>query len=115
MPGAAPLYPIEAAKPPIRTATDWPMDARGSAATCPSIAGADSTPAPVLPQTDYTDAGVPTFDYVRDRIESRVATSIGTAELNQPSTTSIDEQLADRERTGRDKLEEIRRSMRGDT
>jgi phage shock protein A len=74
----------------------------------------NSTPAPVVPQTDYTDAGVPNFDYVRDRIESRVATSIGTAELNEPSTKSIDDQLADRERAGRDKLEEIRRSLRGD-
>jgi phage shock protein A len=66
--------------------------------------------------TDYTEDGVPTFDYVRDQIEGRIATSIGTAELTaetQPAT-SLDEQFAAREQAGRDRLAEIRRSMRGE-
>lgn len=69
------------------------------------------TPAPLLP-TDYTDAGVPTFEYARDRIMGKV----GAAELSQESAEarSIDQQLAERDRAGRDKLEEIRRSMRGE-
>jgi phage shock protein A len=71
--------------------------------------------APVLPPTDYTDAGVPNFDYVRDRIENRIATSIGTTELAADPAKSLDDQLAERDRAGRDKLEEIRRSLRGDT
>ncbi|HEV2780129.1 MAG TPA: hypothetical protein VGX25_12120 [Actinophytocola sp.] len=69
-------------------------------------------PAPV----DYTDAGVPTFDYVRDRIENRAATAAGTTELadETPQATSLDEQLAERDRAGRERLEQIRRSMRGE-
>jgi NAD-dependent dihydropyrimidine dehydrogenase PreA subunit len=70
---------------------------------------------PVVPDipVDYTDSGVPTFDYVRDRIENRVATAEGAKELaGEP--TSIDEQIADRDRAGREKLEQIRRSLRGE-
>jgi phage shock protein A len=65
---------------------------------------------------DYTDAGVPTFDYVRDRIENRITTSAGMTELTgeSPQAKSIDEQMAERDKAGRDKLEEIRRSMRGE-
>jgi hypothetical protein len=76
----------------------------------------DDTPVPELPGTDYNLAGVPSFDYVRDRIESRFATSTGAVELSGDAvdTTSVDEQLAERERAGRAKLEEIRRSMRGE-
>lgn len=75
-----------------------------------------TAPAPVLPAGDYSDAGVPSFDYVRDRIESRFATSTGATELAGDSldTTSLDDQLADRDRAGREKLEQIRRSMRAD-
>lgn len=62
---------------------------------------------------DYTDSGVPTFDYVRDRIENRVATADGATEL-AGEQTSIDEQIAERDRAGREKLEQIRRSMRGE-
>jgi phage shock protein A len=71
---------------------------------------------PVTPQFDYTDGGVPTFDYVRDRIENKVATSIGSNELasESPQGKSIDEQMAERDKAGRDKLEEIRRQMRGE-
>ncbi|HEX2134041.1 MAG TPA: hypothetical protein VHH15_21065 [Actinophytocola sp.] len=70
-------------------------------------------PAPA-PQGDYTEGGVPTFDYVRDRIENRHATSEGATELagESPQGRSVEQQFADREKAGRDKLEEIRRAMR---
>ncbi|MGH3760122.1 hypothetical protein [Actinophytocola sp.] len=70
----------------------------------------------VAPATDYTDAGVPTFDYVRDRIENKAATSIGAQELADatPEGRDVEDQFAARERAGRDKLEEIRRRMRGE-
>ena len=73
-------------------------------------------PAPVVPPGDYTEGGVPTFDYVRDRIEGRVATSIGSSELanETPLAKSIDEQLAERDRAGAERLEQIRRAMRGE-
>jgi phage shock protein A len=76
----------------------------------------DPGPAPVVAEGDYNEAGVPSFDYVRDRIEGRVGTSIGSAELaaESPQGVSIDKQLEDRDRAGREKLEEIRRAMRGE-
>nr|WP_285499900.1 hypothetical protein [Actinokineospora sp. NBRC 105648] len=75
-----------------------------------------TAPAPVLPPADYSAGGVPSFDYVRDRIENRVHTSAGSVELaglggSGPDVKSLDEQLADREEAGRAKLAEIRRSM----
>jgi phage shock protein A len=75
----------------------------------------EEAPAPQI-STDYTNAGVPNFDYVRDRIENRVATSIGSNELAgaTPEGASLDEQFAEREKAGRDRLEQIRRSMRGE-
>ncbi|SER12683.1 hypothetical protein [Actinokineospora terrae] len=65
---------------------------------------------------DYTDAGVPTFDYVRDRIESRAATATGSTDLaglggTGPTTESLDDQLAKREEAGRARLAEIRKAM----
>jgi phage shock protein A len=76
-----------------------------------------STPADVpAPAFDYTDGGVPTFDYVRDRIEGRLATSVGSQELaaETPQGRTVEEQMAERDKAGRDKLEEIRRAMRGE-
>lgn len=69
---------------------------------------------PVVPAADYTEDGVPTFDFVRDRIERKVGTSIGAAELagETPQGRSLDEQMAERDQAGKDRLEAIRRAMR---
>ena len=69
-----------------------------------------------VPEGDYSEAGVPSFDYVRDRIENRVATAIGSSELasETPEGMSVEKQMEERERAGRAKLEEIRRSLRGE-
>ena len=74
----------------------------------------DHEPAPA-PEVGYTAAGVPTFDHVRERIEGRVATAGGAGELDavMPEVRSLEQQEADRDSAGRDKLAEIRRSMRG--
>ena len=71
------------------------------------------SPAPVVPPSDYTEAGVPTFDYVRDRIENRVGTGIGAAELADatPEGKAVEDQFEARKKAGLSKLEEIRRSM----
>ncbi|SDI11325.1 hypothetical protein SAMN05192558_101580 [Actinokineospora alba] len=68
---------------------------------------------PVVLPADYSESGVPSFDYVRDRIEARVHTSGGSVELANagPEAKSLDEQQAEREEAGRAKLAEIRRSM----
>jgi phage shock protein A len=71
--------------------------------------------APVeLPPGDYDEAGVPSFDYVRDRIENRVATSIGSQELADATAEgkAVEDQFEARKKAGMDKLAEIRRSMR---
>lgn len=88
------------------------------------IAGAASTPPaatpgsgypPPLPDPNYTDAGVPTFDFVRDKIENRIATSIGSQELAEgsPQGQQVDEMMRKRDEAAKRKLEEIRKSMGG--
>jgi phage shock protein A len=76
------------------------------------------TVAPQVPEADYTEAGVPGFDYVRDRIEKRFNTSVGATELagigGKEDIASLDKKLADRDKAAKDKLAEIRRSMRQD-
>jgi phage shock protein A len=76
-----------------------------------------TTPPVVVPESDYTQASVPTFDYVRDRIENRVATGIGSQELADatPEGKAVEDQFEARKKAGQSKLEEIRRSMRGDS
>jgi phage shock protein A len=98
---------VDMAQPPA----DQPIDAEL----------VDDATAPVSPPVvdsaiDYDQAGVPTFDYVRDRIEQRTATSIGAQELADatPEGHAVEDQYEARERAGRDKLEEIRRQMRGE-
>ncbi|NMO93633.1 hypothetical protein [Actinomycetospora sp. TBRC 11914] len=74
----------------------------------------ESVPAePAAP--DYTEAGVPTFDFVRDRIEGRVATAQGRDELDAetPEGRTLAQQEADRDAAARERLEQIRRSMGG--
>ncbi|WP_409429234.1 hypothetical protein [Mycobacterium sp. SMC-11] len=71
---------------------------------------------PTDPQTDpgFDDAGVPTFESVRDKIASRYQTSIGSQELDAetPEGRSVDKQFQDRQHAAADRLEQIRKSMR---
>ena len=62
---------------------------------------------------DYVD-GVPTFDFVRDRIEGRYATAAGTTELSEETAAgrTLAQQEEDREAAAAKRLEQIRRSMR---
>lgn len=74
-------------------------------------------PAPSVEEvTGYTADGVPTFDHVRSVIEGRSATAAGYEELagETPEVRTLEQQEADRAAAGRDRLEEIRRSMRRD-
>lgn len=78
---------------------------------------AEIVPDPVAPTApvsfDYTDAGVPTLDYVRDKIEGRYATSLGMGELvgETERARSLAEQEEKRKEAAAAKLEEIRRSL----
>ncbi len=73
------------------------------------------TPTPVAPaETGYTPDGVPTFDYAREKIETRYGTAIGAAELaaETPEGRTVEEQYEARQRAAAEKLEQIRASMR---
>jgi phage shock protein A len=79
----------------------------------------DSPPpaAPVQPEdTGYTPSGVPTFDSVREKIETRYGTAIGSSELaaETPEGRTVEEQYDARQRAAAERLEEIRKSMRKD-
>jgi phage shock protein A len=89
----------------------------------PEAAG-ESAPTPVPPQpvpaepadTGYTPSGVPTFESVREKIETRYGTSIGAAELDAetPEGRSVEEQYDARQRAAAERLAQIRASMRTD-
>jgi hypothetical protein len=75
-------------------------------------------PATTVPavETGYTASGVPTFDSVREKIETRYGTAIGGAELaaETPEGRSVEEQYDARQRAAAERLAQIRESMRGD-
>lgn len=68
------------------------------------------------PDPGYDSSGVPTFDFVREKIESRYGTAIGATELDAQSPTgrSIEDQYEERQRAAADRLAQIRESMRSD-
>ncbi|OBI50983.1 hypothetical protein A5707_14365 [Mycobacterium kyorinense] len=70
-----------------------------------------------MPDPDYDDSGTPTFESVREKIETRYQTSAGAAELDAESAEgrSVDEQYREREQAAAERLAEIRASMRKDT
>jgi hypothetical protein len=99
---AAPIAPATTATPTApgeRDAPDW------------------SVSTVVAPSPDYSEAGVPSLDFVRDKIEGRYAHSLGSTELAQetPAARSLAEQAAKREEAARDKLAAIRSSLRGNS
>lgn len=61
----------------------------------------------------YTSDGVPTFDSVREKIETRYGTAIGSSELaaETPEGQALEEQYEEREKAAAERLEQIRQSM----
>jgi hypothetical protein len=82
-----------------------PLDPDPSPAPAPA-------PAPA-PDTGYTPGGVPTFESVREKIETRYGTAIGSAELaaDTPEGRSVEEQYEARQKAAAERVEQIRRSM----
>lgn len=66
------------------------------------------------PDAGYDDAGVPTFESVRDKIEARYATAQGSAELDaeSPEGRSVEADYDERRRAAAERLAQIRKSMR---
>lgn len=82
-------------------------------------AHAEPAPASAQPgpaETGYTEAGVPTFDAVREKIETRYGTALGAAELAEetPEGRSVAEQYEARQQAAAEKLKQIRESMNRD-
>ena len=72
---------------------------------------------PVEPaDTGYTASGVPTFESVREKIETRYGAAIGAAELDaeSPEGRTVEEQYDARQRAAAERLAEIREAMRRD-
>jgi len=63
--------------------------------------------------TGYTEAGVPTLDGVREKIETRYGTALGATELAEdtPEVRTAADQYEARNKAAAEKLEEIRSSM----
>jgi phage shock protein A len=65
---------------------------------------------------EYDSAGVPTFESVREKIESRYATALGATELDaeSPQGQAVEEQYEERQRAAAERLAQIRESMRSE-
>ena len=72
------------------------------------------TPTPTPEETGYTQGGVPTFESVREKIETRFGTAIGSSELASETAEGreVEEEYEARQRAAHDRLEQIRASMR---
>jgi phage shock protein A len=68
------------------------------------------------PDPDYDSAGVPTFESVREKIETRYGSALGSSELAAESQEGrdVEEQFEERERKAAERLAQIRESMRTD-
>jgi len=105
------VTPATAATPPTPVAPATPAT--------PAVSAADitATPLPPVPgpvlDTGYTEAGVPTLDGVREKIETRYGTALGATELAEetPEVRTAADQYEARNKAAADKLEEIRASM----
>ncbi|MGA8253278.1 MAG: hypothetical protein ACLP3C_07515 [Mycobacterium sp.] len=75
----------------------------------PEIPDAQSDPG-------YDSAGVPTFESVREKIETRYATASGATELDAetPEGQAVEDQYEERQRAAAERLAQIRESMRSD-
>lgn len=85
----------------------------GGGVPAPPITYPYAEPPTEVPEPDYTGDGVPTFGSMRDKIAQRAGTATGAEELDQESAAghSVQEQWAAREKAGKARLDEIRRSL----
>jgi phage shock protein A len=87
----------------------------------PEAEAAEVKPEPAAPSqpadTGYTPGGVPTFESVREKIETRYGTAIGASELaaETPEGRTVEEQYEERQKAAAERLKQIRESMHSDT
>ncbi|MDT5092083.1 MAG: hypothetical protein QOH60_1446 [Mycobacterium sp.] len=79
----------------------------------PAPTSAAPVPAPDV-DPGYSSSGVPTYESVRDKIEGRYTTSLGSAELDAetPEGRTVEEQYEARQRAAAERLAQIRESMK---
>lgn len=88
------------------TVTDMPDE--------PATEPESGTAVPVEPvETGYTAGGVPTFEAVRERIETRYGTAVGASELaaETPEGREAEKLYEERQRAAAERLAQIRASM----
>ena len=75
-----------------------------------------ATPDVAPPDPGYDSAGVPTFESVREKIETRYGTALGATELDAESQEGrqVEDQYEERQRAAAERLAQIRESMRFD-
>ena len=97
---------------PMTDETTDPTPAAPAPAT-PAPTAAVPAAAVTAPDTGYTDAGVPTLEGVREKIETRYGTALGATELAEetPEARTAAKQYEEHQKAAADKLEEIRASM----
>ncbi|MGO9383261.1 MAG: hypothetical protein ACLP4W_14500 [Mycobacterium sp.] len=73
-------------------------------------------PGNTQPDPGYDSAGVPTFESVREKIETRYTTAQGASELDAETAEgrSVEEQYEERQRSAAERLAQIRESMRSE-
>jgi phage shock protein A len=76
----------------------------------------ETPPASPAGDPGYDSAGVPTFESVREKIETRYGTALGASELDADSAEgrSVEEEYEERQRAAAERLAQIRESMRTD-
>lgn len=69
-----------------------------------------------MAEQEYDSSGVPTFESVREKIETRYETSLGAAELDAETAEgcTVKEQYEARQQAAADRLAQIRESMHKD-
>lgn len=112
---------LTSARPALRAVYDAALSLTPEASVDPDIVPRTPsvTDIPQIPvggvamDPGFTDAGVPTFDAVRERIDGRSGRAVGSTELDAESAVGRTEaeKFAERERAGKVRLDEIRKSM----
>jgi hypothetical protein len=109
---------VETPEPPPAAATPGPPAGPASPGNAAAVRGSAPVPGvPADPVTDYTDAGVPTFAYLQEKVERRYATALGSQELAEATIPQVAEAAKRREdlaKSAQERLEEIRRSLHSD-
>lgn len=97
---------------PMADETTDPTPAAPAPATPAPTAAVPAAPV-TAPDTGYTDAGVPTLEGVREKIETRYGTALGATELAEetPEARTAAKRYEEHQKAAADKLEEIRASM----